>query len=87
MENPRRNPKRKVAEVADASDVAPESPEDLLGKSCSPLTQQEIEDWQGWVELESEPAFFNAIIRDLGVKDVKIQELFSVDQASLGAVS
>lgn len=28
-------------------------------------------------------AFFNTILRDLGVKDVKTQELFTIDQSSL----
>ncbi|TWU78125.1 hypothetical protein ED733_007341 [Metarhizium rileyi] len=84
MERPRRNPKRKAQETADASDV---SPRHLLEKSCRPLTSQEIEEWEGWIELESEPAFFNIILRDLGVKDVKTQELFTIDQASLDALS
>ncbi|KHO01071.1 ubiquitin carboxyl-terminal hydrolase [Metarhizium album ARSEF 1941] len=32
-------------------------------------------------------AFFNIILRDLGVKNVKTQELFTLDQASLDALS
>jgi hypothetical protein len=28
-------------------------------------------------------AFFNIILRDLGIKDVKVQELFTLDQESL----
>ncbi|KAG6277492.1 hypothetical protein E4U48_001036 [Claviceps purpurea] len=85
MEEPRRNPKRK------ASGAAPDGPEseasDLLRKACGSLTAQDIEEWQGWGEVESEPAFFNAILRDLGVKRVQVQELFTMDQTSLDAVS
>ncbi|KAG6148117.1 hypothetical protein E4U28_005170 [Claviceps purpurea] len=85
MEEPRRNPKRK------ASGAAPDGPEseasDLLRKACGSLTTQDIEEWQGWGEVESEPAFFNAILRDLGVKRVQVQELFTMDQTSLDAVS
>ncbi|KAG5984881.1 hypothetical protein E4U55_002809 [Claviceps digitariae] len=85
MEKPRRNPKRKASEAA-RYDCDSEA-EDLLGRACSPLTSRDIEDWQGWVELESEPAFFNTILRDLGVRHVKVQELFTMDQDSLDAVS
>ncbi|KAG6017782.1 hypothetical protein E4U54_003387 [Claviceps lovelessii] len=85
MEKLRRNPKRKVTEAAQ-NDPDNEA-DDLLWKACSSLTVQDIEDWQGWVELESEPAFFNTILRDLGVKHVKVQELFTMDQDSLDAVS
>lgn len=84
METPRRNPKRKLSETADVADGIPDDP---LGEACRPLTPQEIEDWKGWVELESEPAFFNIILRDLGVRNAKVQELFAIDQESLEAVA
>ncbi|KAK9441301.1 ubiquitin carboxyl-terminal hydrolase [Metarhizium brunneum] len=101
MDRPRRTPKRKALENIDAPDVPHHQ---LLEKACSPLTSQEIEEWEGWIELESEPvrvckitqrppssslplqAFFNIILRDLGVKHVKTQELFTIDQASLDAL-
>ncbi|QPG93811.1 hypothetical protein C2857_002774 [Epichloe festucae Fl1] len=86
MENPRKNPKRKVSETQEHHGPDDEAA-DLLLRACSPLTVQDIEDWQGWVELESEPAFFNTILRDLGVRNVKVQELFTMDQDSLDAVS
>ena len=35
-------------------------------------------------KLIKKQAFFNVILRELGVKDVKIQELFGVDEDSLG---
>lgn len=60
MERPRRNPKRKVSETADENtnadtEASNELASDLLEKACSPLTPHEIEEWQGWIELESEP--------------------------------
>ncbi|KAG6006082.1 hypothetical protein E4U21_007379 [Claviceps maximensis] len=58
MEKLRRNPKRKVSEVA--RDDPDNEADDLLWKACSSLTVQDIEDWQGWVELESEPTTNNA---------------------------
>lgn len=76
----RRNPKRKAAEAATESLNLPEN---MLDEALRPLTTTDIEEWEGWVELESEPAFFNTILQDLGVKDVKVQELFSIDQSWL----
>lgn len=58
MEKLRRNPKRKVTEAAQ-NDPDNEA-DDLLWKACSSLTVQDIEDWQGWVELESEPVWTDA---------------------------
>ncbi|KAH8887071.1 cysteine proteinase, partial [Thozetella sp. PMI_491] len=69
----RRNPKRKAA--PEAFDL----PDDLLEKALEPMGIDEREDWQSWVEVESDPAFFNVIIRELGVHDVQVQELFTLD--------
>lgn len=33
--------------------------------------------------LTEAQAFFNIILRDLGVKDIKAQEIFTIDQDSL----
>lgn len=47
----RRNPKRKAA-------APPEShvlPDNLLEEAMKPLTFEDIEEWDGWIELESEP--------------------------------
>ncbi|KAJ6783995.1 hypothetical protein PWT90_06906 [Aphanocladium album] len=75
----RRNSKRKAA-------APPQShvlPDNLLEEALKPLSSDDIEEWDGWIELESEPAFFNTILKELGVKDVKIQELFTVEQDAL----
>ncbi|KAJ9134764.1 Ubiquitin carboxyl-terminal hydrolase [Pleurostoma richardsiae] len=76
----RRNPTRKAATAAEEYHL----PDNLLEESIAAIRDEEREDWQGWVELESEPSFFNVILRQLGVRDVKIQELFAVDEGSLG---
>lgn len=77
VDEQRRNPKRKAApEVFDL-------PNDLLDKALAPMSPTELDEWDAWVELESDPAFFSLILQDLGVKDVKIQELFSLDEGSL----
>jgi ubiquitin carboxyl-terminal hydrolase L5 len=39
--------------------------------------------WPGWVEMESEPAFFNAMLKDMGVHGVKTSEVWSLDDNDL----
>ncbi|KAM0551991.1 hypothetical protein ACHAPJ_008099 [Fusarium lateritium] len=82
MSGPRRNPKRKASEATNEANNLANSDE-LLNEALAPLSQQDIEEWEGWIELESEPAFFNIILRDLGVLNVKAQEIFTIDQDSL----
>ncbi|KAF4335002.1 ubiquitin carboxyl-terminal hydrolase isozyme L5 [Fusarium beomiforme] len=82
MSGPRRNPKRKASEAANELSHRINSPQ-LLDEALAPLSLKDIEDWEGWIELESEPAFFNIILRDLGVCNVKAQEIFTIDQDSL----
>lgn len=48
----RRYPKRKAIDTAQSQ---VEVPDNLLETACSPLAKEEVEEWQGWVELESEP--------------------------------
>ncbi|PSK53915.1 Ubiquitin carboxyl-terminal hydrolase isozyme L5 [Elsinoe australis] len=42
--------------------------------------------WAGWVEIESEPAYFNVILRELGTKGVKIQELLTLEDDSFDSL-
>ncbi|KZZ88985.1 ubiquitin carboxyl-terminal hydrolase [Moelleriella libera RCEF 2490] len=58
---PRRNqPRHPVTkESTTAADVTT-SAEDLLKEACEPLTEGEIQQWPGWIELESEPTTSNA---------------------------
>jgi ubiquitin carboxyl-terminal hydrolase L5 len=46
-------------------------------------TDDEKSAWQGFCEIESEPAIFNLMLRQWGVRGVKIQEVFSIDPESL----
>ncbi|EOA89874.1 hypothetical protein ACJQWK_02635 [Exserohilum turcicum] len=45
-----------------------------------PATAFDKETWQGFCEIESEPACFSVILREMGVKDVTVREVFSMDQ-------
>ncbi|KAK4240753.1 hypothetical protein C8A03DRAFT_41770 [Achaetomium macrosporum] len=76
----RRNPKRKAApETFDVSD-------NLLEASLAPWKQNELTEWGGWTDLESDPAFFTLILGLLGVKGARIVEALSVDEHSLAAL-
>ncbi|KAL1853666.1 hypothetical protein Daus18300_011702 [Diaporthe australafricana] len=55
-------------------------PEDLLRETLAPIRDVEQDEWKAWVEIESDPAFFNGLLRDLGAQDIKVSELFSVDE-------
>ncbi|KAL1995365.1 hypothetical protein VTN49DRAFT_1552 [Thermomyces lanuginosus] len=39
--------------------------------------------WKGFCEIESEPALFNVMLREFGVKNVKVQEVVSLDDSML----
>ncbi|KAI7319536.1 hypothetical protein KC315_g9705, partial [Hortaea werneckii] len=43
--------------------------------------------WPGWVEMESEPAFFNVMLREMGVQGIKVQEIYELDENMLAFLS
>ncbi|KAJ5886343.1 uncharacterized protein N7473_009017 [Penicillium subrubescens] len=45
-----------------------------------PATGLEKNSWNGFCEIESEPALFNVMLREFGVKGVKVQEVVSLDE-------
>ncbi|KAJ5152862.1 uncharacterized protein N7482_009340 [Penicillium canariense] len=47
---------------------------------CKPASQLEKNSWNGFCEIESEPALFNVMLREFGVKGVKVQEVVSLDE-------
>ncbi|KAJ5154128.1 uncharacterized protein N7500_009567 [Penicillium coprophilum] len=55
-------------------------PEDLSDDICQPASRLEKDSWNGFCEIESEPALFNVMLREFGVKGVKIQEVVSLDE-------
>ncbi|KAF9873594.1 ubiquitin carboxyl-terminal hydrolase, family 1 [Colletotrichum karsti] len=84
-DNSRRNPKRKATEAAAAATSAAAADEArdpylLLREALRPISQEELQEWEGWCEVESEPAFFTAMLREMGVRNVKVQEVLSVDE-------
>lgn len=51
----RRNPKRDAAEMVEPQTTDPPGHEELLDDALAPMKAEELEEWDGWVELESEP--------------------------------
>ncbi|KAF4121529.1 ubiquitin carboxyl-terminal hydrolase L5, partial [Geosmithia morbida] len=85
MEEPRRNPKRKASEATER--IADHDPWDvLLEEAHKPLTEEDLEEWEGWIELESDPAFFSTILHELGVRNVKAQEMFTTSEESVATL-
>ncbi|KAL1962809.1 hypothetical protein VTN77DRAFT_9178 [Rasamsonia byssochlamydoides] len=39
--------------------------------------------WNGFCEIESEPALFNVMLREFGVKGIKVQEVVSLDEGMM----
>ncbi|KAI4126180.1 MAG: hypothetical protein LQ338_003879 [Usnochroma carphineum] len=52
----------------------------------APATAEDRLRWKGFCEIESDPAFFNVMLRDFGVKDVRVQEVVSLDQDMLACL-
>ncbi|RYP55461.1 hypothetical protein DL769_010157 [Monosporascus sp. CRB-8-3] len=85
-ERPKERPKRKAA-VAAAESIVAEDAGPLLQEILAEMTTDERKEYKGWVELESEPGFFNAMLQDLGAQDFKVQEVFGLDEMALGMLS
>nr|OQO31723.1 hypothetical protein B0A51_01071 [Rachicladosporium sp. CCFEE 5018] len=58
----------------------------IANGTASTLSPPDRATWPGWVELESEPAFFNIMLRDMGVSGVKIHEVMSLDDEMLATL-
>jgi ubiquitin carboxyl-terminal hydrolase L5 len=79
-------PKRKAATAAQKAFTSKEDLDVVTNAICTPMTSEELKSYKGWVELESEPWFFQAMLQEMGAPDLKITELFSTDEGSLGAL-
>ncbi|KAI0893187.1 cysteine proteinase [Annulohypoxylon nitens] len=76
-------PKRKAAQVA-TNNIATEDVAPILEDVLTRMNPGERKEYGGWVELESEPGFFNAMLQELEAKDFKVQEVYSLDPETLG---
>ncbi|KAI9844487.1 MAG: hypothetical protein M1837_005570 [Sclerophora amabilis] len=53
------------------------------GSPSDPSTKEDQTRWKGFCEIESEPAFFNVMLREFGVKGYKVQEVLGLDEEIL----
>lgn len=47
------------------------------GGAVEPTDSVNKDTWQGFCEIQSEPAFFSTILKEMGVRDIKVQEVVS----------
>jgi len=78
-----RGPKGKKAEDGPVEALASEDTPPLA-PSPSPLIIDKS-NWQGFCDIESDPAYFSVILRDMGVKGVAVREVFTLDPEDLQA--
>ncbi|KAF3053529.1 hypothetical protein E8E11_011364 [Didymella keratinophila] len=85
---PRKRGSAKPGEEPGAKRVkkSPTSPQNGEAKSHEQDTSEAVnvaeivtkDTWQGFCEIQSEPAYFSAILKDMGVRNIKIEELISL---------
>ncbi|KAI9788708.1 MAG: hypothetical protein M1835_002140 [Candelina submexicana] len=75
MERLRRN--RQGNAIRQEPDLPPER---LFPNSpTEPASEDDRKNWKGFCEIESEPAFFNVMLHEFGVRGIKVQEVFGLD--------
>ncbi|KAB2572856.1 putative ubiquitin carboxyl-terminal hydrolase protein [Lasiodiplodia theobromae] len=76
--------RRKVKDANGASNGLPEDKDRIFPNDASlAATVEDKRKWQGFCEIENDPAFFNVMIQEFGVRGVKVQEVFGLDEALL----
>ncbi|KXS99431.1 hypothetical protein AC578_8135 [Pseudocercospora eumusae] len=63
---PKRGQKRKAPKASNGED------------GQAPLAPPHRDTWPGWVEMESEPAFFNVMLKEMGVRGVQVQDVLDL---------
>ncbi|KAL1601827.1 hypothetical protein SLS60_006742 [Paraconiothyrium brasiliense] len=87
-----RSPSSKKRFLSDLPDKSPskktkpvpkEPAQRSLSPSDVPATVVDKETWQGYCEIESDPAYFSIILRDIGIQGIDVQELHLMDSVHL----
>ncbi|MCJ1398659.1 hypothetical protein MMC11_001860 [Xylographa trunciseda] len=84
--SPRYTKRRRLNKVPDNSTFASPASHDFEEAEFAAATEDDKKNWPGWCEIESEPAFFNVMLKQFGVKGVKIREIVSLDDEILGFI-
>ncbi|RMJ25554.1 ubiquitin carboxyl-terminal hydrolase [Aspergillus sp. HF37] len=82
-----RTKRRRVSSEQETVDGLAQDPKASVDTIWCPATTAEKESWNGFCEIESEPALFNVMLREFGVKGVKVQEVISLDDEMLAFLS
>ncbi|MCJ1256386.1 hypothetical protein MMC24_004207 [Lignoscripta atroalba] len=77
--------KRRRLELDDSASPSSPSPIPRVfpNDALAAATADDKKQWKGFCEIESEPAFFNVMLKQFGVKGVKVQEVVSLDDELL----
>lgn len=57
----------------------PSPTSESLRPSHESVARVDKNSWQGFCEIESEPAYFSTILREMGVQDITVREVFTMD--------
>lgn len=55
----------------------------FAGLPAAAATDADKTAWQGFCEIESDPAYFNVMLTDFGVRGVRVREVLGLDEAML----
>ena len=83
------SPGKKAKVESDDLDPVPLSPSPSPSLSSTPSSpgisaiDQLKENWQGYCEIESDPAYFSVILREIGIQGVNVEELVFLDPGHL----
>ncbi|KAI9685917.1 MAG: hypothetical protein M1822_004195 [Bathelium mastoideum] len=58
------------------------SPVERFTAPDKPASQEDLQKWQGWCKLQSEPSIFNTMLRQLEVQGVRVADVHSLDDLS-----
>ncbi|KAK4187838.1 hypothetical protein QBC35DRAFT_383908 [Podospora australis] len=61
-------------------------PDNLLEESLQPWKKNERLEWDNWMELESDPDFFNIILRQYGIRGVSFEEILGIDELAIASL-
>ncbi|KAB8532593.1 hypothetical protein FH972_025538 [Carpinus fangiana] len=64
-----------AAEESDAKGLPPAFP----GSALSSATPADKSRWQGFCEIDSDPAYFSVMLEEFGVRGIRVREVYSLD--------
>ncbi|KAF2752011.1 cysteine proteinase [Sporormia fimetaria CBS 119925] len=75
--------KKRCNGLKEEADSHPLIPPRFRSPPSEAATLHDKEKWAGWCEIESDPAYISAMIRMMHVRDLTVQQVYSIDTDSL----